>query len=244
MTNAFDKDFWETHWQQSTGGVGVSPYVDVAVAGLTPGSALDAGCGEGVEAVWLAEAGWQVTAADISATVLARAAARVSGRPDVAVRMQWVEADLSVWEPDRQFDLVMTHYTHPATAQLEFYERIAGWVAPGGTLLIVGHLHHTRHGQGHGADHVHPDIGSHRPPEAATATAHGIASLLDPARWEIVTAAEVSRTMPGGPTGEVVIDDVVVHARRTSPRRRADTLTTSAVPSETSLTSDTRRCAE
>ena len=53
--------------------------------------------------------------------------------------MEWVEADLGVWDPGTRFDLVTTHYAHPAMPQLDFYERIAGWVAPGGTLLVVGH---------------------------------------------------------------------------------------------------------
>src|SRR5258705_2397341 len=34
--------------------------------GLTPGRALDVGCGEGADAIWLARRGWTVTAIDIS----------------------------------------------------------------------------------------------------------------------------------------------------------------------------------
>ena len=51
-------------------------------------------------------------------------------------RVQWVRADLSVWEPESTYDLVTTHYAHPAMPQLDFYDRIASWVTPGGTLLI------------------------------------------------------------------------------------------------------------
>jgi hypothetical protein len=51
-----------------------------------------------------------------------------------------VEADLTSWEPGRQFELVATSYAHPAMPQLAFYARISGWVAPAGRLLIVGHL--------------------------------------------------------------------------------------------------------
>ena len=147
MTYGFDKDFWERHWLTGTrrgpgsmGGNPPNPYLARETSGLTPGTALDAGCGGGAEAIWLASHGWHVTAADISPAALARAAERAaaSGTPE---RLRWVEADLSVWSPDARFDLVMTHYAHPAMPQLEFYDRIAGWVAPGGTLLIVGHLH-------------------------------------------------------------------------------------------------------
>ena len=98
--------------------------------------------------------------------------------------MQWIEADISVWEPGTQFDLVTTHYAHPAIAQLAFYERISGWVAPGGTLLIVGHLH-TSDTPGHG----------HNPPEEVAVTAATITAGLDATDWDIVTADERIRTL-------------------------------------------------
>ena len=151
---------------------------------LTRGTALDAGCGEGAEAIWLASEGWQVTAADISGQVLARATQRAAASSDATDRIEWVEADLSVWQPRQQFDLVTTHYAHPAMPQLEFYERISHWVAPRGTLLVVGHLHRA---ETHGHDHD--------PPVKASVTAAGISAALDPALWDIVTAEEHSRTL-------------------------------------------------
>ena len=123
------------------GGNPPNPYLAREISGLVPGTALDAGCGAGAEAIWLASHGWQVTAADISSEALARAAERAAAAGGWPSACEWVEADLSVWEPGTRFDLVTTHYAHPAMPQLEFYDRIAGWVAPGGTLLIVGHLH-------------------------------------------------------------------------------------------------------
>src|ERR1019366_6453376 len=154
MTWEFGKDYWESHWQQANEhGAGrevvPNPYLARETRSLTPGTALDAGCGEGAEAIWLTAEGWQVTAVDISTEALARASdrAKSDGAPPDGVR--WVEADLSAWEPGKQFDLVTTHYAHPAMPQLAFYERISHWVAPGGTLLIVGHLH-TSETPGHG----------------------------------------------------------------------------------------------
>ena len=116
MTPEFDKDYWEQHWWQggsggpgSMAGAPSNPYLDRETADLTPGTALDAGCGSGAEAIWLASRGWRVTAVDISSEPLARAAEReaVGGAIE---RVQWVEADLIRWEPGAQFDLVMTHY--------------------------------------------------------------------------------------------------------------------------------------
>lgn len=203
MTHAFDKDFWERHWQQgragSMGGNPPNPYLARETRDLTPGTALDAGCGGGAEAIWLASHGWDVTAADISPEALARAAERAA-TSEAPGRLRWVEADLSVWSPDARFDLVMTHYAHPATPQLDFYDRIAGWVAPGGTLLIVGHLH-TPDSTGHG----------HHPPAEASATSAAIAARLDGTEWEIVTAGEHLRTLTGR---AVPLHDVVVRATR------------------------------
>lgn len=135
----FDKQYWEQHWQGRSDGPGSThanppnPYLERETGSLPPGTALDAGCGSGAEAIWLASHGWRVTAADISSEALANAAERAttSGAVDL---VEWIEADLSVWNPDAHFDLVTTHYAHPAMPQLDFYDRIATWVAPGGTL--------------------------------------------------------------------------------------------------------------
>ena len=230
--HTFDKDYWEQHWRARPGaapGEGdhrtdrgtpnpevaslVNPHLVREITDLSPGSALDAGSGAGVEAIWLASNGWEVTAADISAVALHRATAFAAATEarEVTGRIRWVEADLEAWEPGRTFDLVTTHYAHPAMPQLDFYQRIASWVAPGGTLLIVGHLGHGDHGNhGHDQDR-HED---QEPPRKATATATAITARLHPDVWEVVTAEEVSRTVgiPGG--GEKRLHDVVVRARR------------------------------
>src|SRR5579859_4140423 len=160
MTQAFDKNYWESHWQQGNGPasgreIDPNPYLARELSSLTPGTALDAGCGEGAEAIWLASKGWQVTAADISTEALSRASEHATKGCAAPERVQWVEADLSVWEPGKQFDLVTTHCAHLAMPQLVFYERISHWVAPGGTLLLVGYAavrdafpdHQLRHGK-------------------------------------------------------------------------------------------------
>ena len=121
MTHEFDEHYWDKHWQERPQGqpgapLEPNPYLVRETSGLTPGTALDAGCGEGGEAIWLASRGWQVTAADISADALARAAHHAA---DVGLPqdVQWVRADLTAWEPGTQFDLVTTHYAHPSIPQ-------------------------------------------------------------------------------------------------------------------------------
>jgi len=216
MTQSFDKDYWESHWQGVNGpgaarDVVPHPYLARESSGMVPGTALDAGCGEGAEALWLAAAGWQVTAADISTEALSRASARETKSNAGPEHVRWVEADLSTWEPGRHFDLVSTHYAHPAMPQLAFYQRISDWVAPGGTLLIVGHLH-TRgtaeHGPGHGEGHP-----LHHPDEASV-TAATVTAGLDAGRWDVVTAEELTRTLSHRADRAVRVRDVVVRATR------------------------------
>ena len=218
MNHSFDKDYWDQIWTgERAGSMGTSdanPHLIQEVGGLPPGSAIDAGCGAGAEAIWLATHGWTVTAADVAEAALELAEQRAAAA-GVAGQVQWVQADLSTWEPDGQYDLVTTHYAHPEMPQLEFYDRIASWVAPQGTLLIVGHLRH----QGHDHDHRSTQSDGHgdeqtQPPSAATATADAITALLDPGVWAIATAKESHRTLPGPGGRPTTVHDVVVRASR------------------------------
>ncbi|MFC4223490.1 class I SAM-dependent methyltransferase [Lysinibacter cavernae] len=229
----FDREFWEQHWHERNEQHGTpneqaspaNPYLAQETASLTPGTALDAGCGTGTEAIWLASQGWQVTGADISSTALeaARQAtvnAAAAGQ-NVADRLTWVEADLTVWQPEETFDLVVTNYAHPTIPQLEFYSRLADWVSPGGTLLVIGHLHgHGDHGDGAHADHAGSALGhdshgdSHhgdrpegrperdRTPDHSEHNADGSAthdnatSALHPPVESTVTPAEIAALLP------------------------------------------------
>lgn len=112
------------------------------VAGLRPGTALDLGCGQGGDAIWLAQLGWTVTAVDISATALETAArnATAAGVPSEAIA--WEHRDLSAAPPAGPFDLVTATFLHSPVElpRTRILREAAGAVAPGGTLLVIGHL--------------------------------------------------------------------------------------------------------
>ena len=107
------------------------------VDGLSPGRALDVGCGEGADAIWLAELGWSVTAIDVAPTAVER------GRTEAARRgltIDWLAGDLLTDGPAGEFDLVSLHYPAFAGSRRDdVVAALTGRVAPGGLLLVVGH---------------------------------------------------------------------------------------------------------
>jgi 2-polyprenyl-3-methyl-5-hydroxy-6-metoxy-1,4-benzoquinol methylase len=117
-----------------------NPQLVAEVTPLTPGTALDVGCGEGGDVIWLARRGWRVTGADFSANGLARAA-RNAAAAGVADRTDWWQVDARVFAADgRSYDLVTSHFLHPPDGgMVEVTRRLAEAVAPGGHLLVVGH---------------------------------------------------------------------------------------------------------
>lgn len=138
--------FWEERYRTTRGDDGRvwSGHVNEAVArevtGITPGTALELGCGEGADALWLAGQGWAVTAIDISRTALDVGAAEAE-RSGLGERIRWIEADLSTWQPSAQFDLVTTAFLHSPVElpREQVLRRAVAAVAPGGRLLVVGH---------------------------------------------------------------------------------------------------------
>ncbi|MCA9709574.1 MAG: class I SAM-dependent methyltransferase [Myxococcales bacterium] len=203
---AYDRSFWEQLWSKTlrehADRVATRPpsaHLVGEAADLPPGRALDAGCGHGAEALWLAAHGWHVTAVDFSASALAqgRATAEALGA-DVAERIAWVEGDLATWAvPPGHFELVVCLYVHVAGSVEAMVRRMASGVAVGGTLLMVGHRP------------VDPATG------AATAAAGQVqvcveraVAALDPGEWDVVVAQERPRTIVG--TGV----DAVIRVRR------------------------------
>jgi SAM-dependent methyltransferase len=202
----FDQDFWEQLWARTLSERGdvvarrpPNAYLTAAAAGLPPGRALDAGCGHGSEALWLAAQGWQVTGVDFSAAALAHARSTAeSAGTEIAARVEWVEADLAVWAPESgQYDLVISLYVHVAGSAQEMVRRMGAGVAPGGSLLMVGHLP------------VDPATGAPTPAAGQVqVSVESAVAALDPDRWELILAEDRRRAAAGSGV------DAVIRARR------------------------------
>jgi SAM-dependent methyltransferase len=197
---AFGSHWWEQHYRDREPGQGLpSTHLVAELAGLTAGTALDAGCGTGADALWLAGQGWQVTAVDVSPTVVARAEHLASGRPE-AGNIAFVAADLTTWEPPRAYDLVVSQYVHPEGPFADFVSRLAGWVAAGGTLFVAGHDHADSHSAAHA-------------PQPASIGPDAVLSALSPDRWDVTVAETRTRQVQRG-SAEVALQDLVVKASR------------------------------
>jgi len=208
MTNeTFDRDAWERRWAQvlrehpdKVAGRPPNAHLLAEFSDLQPGLALDAGCGHGSEAIWLAASGWRVTAVDFSVTALeyGRSTAQSAGA-DVAERIEWVEGDLGTWAPSpRRYDLVGCLYVHVAGSVGEMVRRLGAGVTPGGTLFLVGHLP------------VDPATGAPTPAAGQIQVSVDAAvDALDPREWQIVLAEERTRAAAG--TG---VDAVIRAIRR------------------------------
>ncbi|UCM88524.1 class I SAM-dependent methyltransferase [Streptomyces marincola] len=137
-----DAQFWDERYRSREQMFSGEPneVLVTEITGLPPGQALDVGCGEGGDALWLARQGWRVTAVDISEVALRRAA-RAAEAAGLAEGMAWARADLTVTRPPANaFDLVSVHYLPlPRRADHSGLRGLLDAVAPGGTLLFTGH---------------------------------------------------------------------------------------------------------
>ncbi|HVM08474.1 MAG TPA: bifunctional NAD(P)/FAD-dependent oxidoreductase/class I SAM-dependent methyltransferase [Acidimicrobiales bacterium] len=177
------------------------------MAGVVPGRALDVGAGEGADALWLAEQGWQVTASDISPRALDRVAAEAERR---GLQIECLQADANAAAPFERggFDLVCAQYASiPRTPDGRGAANLIGAVAPGGTLLVVSHdLEPMRRPI---------DTTTHSrvfDPDAYVRVGDIAAVLADSAEWSIELYEK--RTRPPGAASAHHVDDVVLRARR------------------------------
>jgi 2-polyprenyl-3-methyl-5-hydroxy-6-metoxy-1,4-benzoquinol methylase len=205
----FTQEFWDARYRTKESLWSGKPNAHlVAQAGdLAYGTALDAGAGEGADAIWLAGRGWRVTAVDISAVALERAAGHAAQAGDeVAGRITWRRENLLEWQPaERGYDLVAAHYLHlPSAGRQSLFRRLAAAVADGGTLLIVAH---------HPSD-LRTTVPRPQEPDLFF-TGDDIATQLDGQGWEIVTNVAAPRQVTDPDGRQVTIHDTVFRARRT-----------------------------
>jgi SAM-dependent methyltransferase len=171
------------------------------VAGLTPGRALDVACGEGADAVWLAQRGWTVTAIDVSEVAISRA--REASHPAGAA-VEWICGDaLQTRFPARSFDLVSMQYPAlPKAAGEAGVRGLFDTVRPGGLLLAIYHDlddEHHEHMKSKGvdpADYVGAEDLDRLLGDDFTVELHAVEPRIDP------------------PPGTPHIADVVLRARR------------------------------
>ena len=178
-------------------------FVVEEVGGLAPGTALDLACGEGRNAVWLAEQGWRATGVDFSAVALAKGRRMAEQR---GVTVEWIESDLREWEPPGRFDLVIVMYLHlPEQTRRATFATAARAVAPGGTILVVGH------------DRENLTAGTGGPQdEAVLFTAAEVVGVLDAIGGFTIRRAEQVRRQVETEDGPVDALDALVRAERTA----------------------------
>jgi SAM-dependent methyltransferase len=199
------QDMWDARYSEAQQIWSGNPNVAFVrqVEALPPGSALDLGCGEGADAIWLARRGWQVTAVDISAVALERARAHAA---EIDAKIDWQQLDLSADFPAGTFDLVSAQFLHsPGDLPRERILRSAARaVNPGGVLLIEGHSDFGAYA------HRHEGSDLHFP------TPDEVIAALDLAdgEWEVLVREAHERSQLG-PEGEPTVrTDTTVKIRR------------------------------
>lgn len=200
--------FWEQRYRSSERAWSgrVNARLPEVAAELPAGRALDLGCGEGADALWLAEHGWRVVAVDVSDTAVQRGKEAASAR-NLLDRIDFQRHDLNETFPDGAFDLVSAQYLHsPARLDRDtVLRRAADHVAPGGVLLIVDHAAAPPWAQNHFKQHVHdfPGIDD------------VLASLrLDTTKWTRARAEVVDRETVGPDGQPATLTDNVIALRR------------------------------
>ena len=187
-----DATYWDTRYADSaTVWSGRANAALVAEVGdLTPGTALDLGCGEGGDAIWLATRGWTVTATDISAVALGKAAAHAA---EAGVTVDFQQHDLGASFPAGHYDLVSSQFLYPRgdVPREEILRRAVAAVAPGGILVIESHQDYGPYAEQHRS---HGDLSFPEPGDLLTSL------QLPPERWQVLRCEKHDRVQ-NGPDG-------------------------------------------
>ncbi|WP_327413955.1 class I SAM-dependent methyltransferase [Streptomyces sp. NBC_01233] len=201
-----DAEFWDERYSESARIWSGNPNAALVreVQDLSPGRALDLGCGEGADAVWLARRGWRVTGTDISTVALGRAAEHAA-EAGVGGLVEWQRHDFTESFPDGEFDLVSACFLHNYGdfPRARVLRTAAAAVAPGGVLLVVGHA---------GGPSWDPD----RHAEIDFPTPDEVLAQLELAEgaWEVLLAEEHVQALDGPDGRPGTRPDNVVKVRR------------------------------
>jgi SAM-dependent methyltransferase len=181
---------------------GPNVFVEAICSPLAPGRALDLAAGEGRNALWLAERGWEVTAVDFSSVGLDKALRAAEARD---VRLETEVADLTSYVPTSEgYDLVLIAYLHLGAAELPLIiEGAARAVAPGGRLVVVGH----------DVENLERGTGGPQMAEVLT-TVPGVLAALEPMGLAIDRAEVAERPVIAADGSAAVALDTVVVGRR------------------------------
>lgn len=141
--NSDQRSMWDARYaaaaaaEDSVWSISPNAWVAATVGSLEPGTAVDLGCGEGRNAIWLASRGWDVTGVDFSSAGIDVARGRSA---QVGVPVDWQVADATSWRAERPVDLVLVAYLHLDEPQLrQALANAVDAVAPGGHLVVIGH---------------------------------------------------------------------------------------------------------
>jgi SAM-dependent methyltransferase len=197
---------WDTRYAGSAlvWGAGPNQFVAAELESLPPGRALDVACGEGRNAIWLASRKWRAVGVDYSATGLDRAA-RLATEVGVADRARFALCDVVTGPlPAGPFDAVVVAYLQlPAAHRRSALHRAVRALAPGGTLLIVGH----------DTSNLIDGFGGPRDPGVLFTPQDVLADLSTLSDLVVEKARRVRRTVPA-PWGDRVAIDALVRIRR------------------------------
>lgn len=202
--------FWDKKYAQDRVWSGSpSPHLVARAKDLPPGRALDLGAGEGADAIWLAQRGWEVVALDISPVALSTAQEHAPQMTDRGEHITWESGDLyGGWQPTGHYQLISAQYLHvPRDQMAAIYPVLEAAVAPGGYLLIANH---------------HPNdllTGVPRPPDPNVySTPEEVVAELEASNWATLQAMTLVRDPVEFDGTMVDLSDTVIWGQKSNSR--------------------------
>jgi len=189
LNHGVDAEAWDARYRDSelVWSRGPNQFVEAELAGTPPGRALDLAAGEGRNAIWLAERGWQVTAVDFSQAGLDKGRTLAGD-----LHVEWVCADATTWTGDGSYDVCVVAYLQLAGDERRAAVRGAfGSLRVGGTLLLVAH----------DSTNLTEGVGGPQDPDVLV-TAEEVLGDLDGERFDVARAERLARhvVQPDGDT--------------------------------------------